>query len=255
MNKLKVSSFNPYTFILIMLILVLFSMGVVLNYYTIQHYKESKVINVNNTSVNKKCTYHTPELSSPQCATIGDDYYVIYPVSDKTLTKGLTYGLLPTIRSDICKTLCSSDIYEIINPGLNYITTKNLDVISDKNPNSTGMIVNISINSDGSINKIMFANQGSKYDIGDTLTIINQDSTQNCTFKLSRLPTQGCSRDNVDYVNCVEMIKPSSSCSNVKPIVNIQIDESTVSFYPAFVTKNDITLENCVLSNFKNLIV
>ena len=43
----------------------------------------------------------------------------------------------------------------------------------------------------------------------------------------------------------------------MKPLINIDIDDDNadIPFYPAFVTKNDITLENCVLSNFKNLIV
>ena len=256
MNQFKISTFNPYTIIIFLITVVLFFYSVFLNYSVIQDYHNSKVINVVKSTTNHKCTYN-PDilmLSDTMCTTYNNVYYMLYPKQGSF--DGLYYGLRTDTTKNICNGLCKkSDYYTIIDRGTDYISTKNLTVISSTNSDSSGMIVSVTLK-DGLVTDITFVNIGTKYDLESTLEIVNPNVVgTNCLFILRDLPTKGCSNTNALYNQCLTQNEPDDNCSNNKPMVNIKQDSGDdLSFYPNIVLEKpfDTPAVPCVLTKFNN---
>ena len=252
-KKITIDTYNPWTSIIILVTVVLIIYSAVLNFYSIDSYKKNKVINVVSSNIKKKCTY-TPDMLpflQTLCFIKDDIDYMLYPGNGSV--NGLYYGLKRELKSNVCNQLCEpDDYYTITQAGRGYESGKEYSVKSTVNKESSGMRVTVKVNKEknNSVETITFINNGSEYNLDDTLEIMQPNPKVNniaCKFILVSLPGKGCD-SNENYNLCIQFTRPNNDCSNQKPIVSIKDGSDTINLYPNIVfTKlsDDIPIESC----------
>lgn len=265
-EKSQVSKFNIIKLfpIIIIIIIILFIAipSFILQYQTIQKYKENKYIDIYTSSKsvkNKNCTYDLSNIDESndklKCYNDTSNKLSGYYLIDDTTSKQFLYGLSKNIKPNLCLTLCTTnDFFELKNGGSNY-SLKNgnsFDVVSLLDKRSSGMKITIEVSKDGEITNILsFISIGKYYNIGDTLKIVHKtkgSGDSDSLFVLTGIPGKSCSSNN-NYNICVNDIRQPPDCINSKPLYKV----NNIFYYPnkVYTAKiNSDELKKCDFSKF-----